>query len=122
AAGAFQIAVPAAIAAIVLALPDLLSCRAAGMLLVLVPSLLLSAAQWHPSPARYLPIAVGYAMAVEGMFAVARPWTLRDQIARANATPARTRAVSAFFLAVAAALLLCAAFFFPVSSDTLPLH
>ena len=104
-----------------LSLQELLSCRAAGMLLVLLPTPLLSAAQWHPSPARYLVIAAAYAMAVCGMVVVARPWVLRDAILRANATPARARLVSALFLAAGLALLVCAAAAFPVAPGTAPL-
>lgn len=104
------------------ALPDLLSCRAAGMLMLLVPTPILSAAQWHPSPFRYLAIAVSYAMVVAGMFATARPWLLRDAVLRANSTESRTRAVSAAFLVLAAAFLACAVFAFPVAPGTPPLR
>lgn len=117
-----QYLVPAAIIAIALSIPDLLSCRAVGMMLVLLPGPILSASQWHPSPARYFTIALAYAMAVEGMFVVARPWVLRNQIAGANASPNRTRAVSAVFLALGAVLLALAVFVFPVASGTEPLR
>ncbi len=120
--GLIQYAVPVAIVAICLAIPDLLSCRAAGMILVLAPVPVLSAAQWHPSAARYFPIALAYAMALEGMFAVSRPWVLRDQIMRANASPARARLVSAAFLVLAAALVLLAATAFPVEPGAEPLR
>ena len=110
-----QYALAAMILATCFALPELLSCRAAGMLMVLVPTPMLSAAQWHPSPCRYLVVAVAYAMVVAGMFTIARPWLLRDAVFAANATPRRARAVSAAFLALAAVFLFCAAFVFPVA-------
>lgn len=117
-----QWALAAMVAATCWALPGLLSCRAAGMLMVLVPTPMLSAAQWHPSPWRYLVIAVAYAMAVAGMFAIARPWLLRDAVFAANASETRTRAVSAAFLALGLSFLLCAALAFPVAPGAAPLR
>ncbi len=122
AAGILRYLALAAYFALVLALPDLLACRSAGLLLVLAPGPLLSAAQWHPSSARFFPIALAYAMAVCGMFVTARPWLLRDAVLRANSTPGRTRAVSAVFLALALALLACAFVVFPVASGAEPLR
>ena len=104
-----QFLLPAVVAAVCVFLPELLSCRAAGVLLVLLPAPLLSAAQWHPSPWRLLVVAVAYAMAVSGMFVVARPWLLRDAVAWTVAAPRRFRAVSAAFAVLALALLACAA-------------
>lgn len=100
---------PVVVAAVCVFLPELLSCRAAGALLVLLPTPLLSAAQWHPSPWRLLVVAVAYAMAVAGMFFVAKPWLLRDAIAWTTASPRRFRSVSAAFAVPALALLVCAA-------------
>ena len=100
---------PVVVAAVCVFLPELLSCRAAGALLVLLPTPLLSAAQWHPSPWRLLVVAVAYAMAVAGMFFVAKPWLLRDAIAWTTASPRRFRSVSAVFAVPALALLVCAA-------------
>ena len=117
-----QFALAAMVVSVCVALPELLSCRAAGMLMLLAPAPMLSAAQWHPSPCRYLVIAVAYAMAVSGMFVVARPWLLRDAVLRANATAGRTRAFSAAFLALGLAFLACAAFAFPVAHGAAPLR
>ncbi len=116
-----QVAFLALAAGVILAMPDLLSCRAAGMLFVLVPTPLLSAARWHPSPARLLVVLAAYAMAVAGMFWIAKPWILRDWILAANATPRRARAVSAAFLALGLALLICALLAFPLAPDARPL-
>ena len=104
-----QFLLPVVAVAVCVLLPELLSCRAAGALLVLVPAPLLSAAQWHPSPWRLLVVAVAYAMAVAGMFFVAKPWLLRDAVAWTTSSPRRFRAVSAAFAATALALLACAA-------------
>ena len=109
-----QLLLPASVAAVCIFLPELLSCRAVGILLVLLPSPLLSAAQWHPSPWRLLVVAVAYAMAVSGMFVVAKPWLLRDAIAWATAAPRRFRAVSAAFALLSLALLACAATVYPI--------
>ncbi len=115
-----QFLLPVSVAAICVFLPELLSCRAAGALLVLLPAPLLSAAQWHPSPWRLLVVAVAYAMAVSGMFFVAKPWLLRDAIAWTTASPRRFRAVSAAFALVALALFACAATVYPLPSPPAP--
>ena len=69
---------PVAIVAVWFCLGDLLSCRAVGGLMVLLPTPMLSAAQWHPSGWRYAVIVLAYAMAIFGMFVVAMPYLLRD--------------------------------------------
>ena len=89
-----QIFVPVAIAALIFVLPELLSCRTAGLLFVLLPAPLLSAAQWHPSVWRLVVVVSAYVFAVAGMFIVARPWYLRDAILFCNRTASRTRAFS----------------------------
>lgn len=112
---------PVSTIAICLVLRDLLACRAAGLLFVLIPTPLLAAARWHPSSARFLVIACAYVLVVAGMFAIAKPWLLRDWIVACNATSKRTRAVSAVFLAVAIAVLFCAVFVYPATPDMKPL-
>lgn len=119
--GVYQCFFPIAVVAVCTVLKDLLACRAAGILFALIPAPLLAAARWHPSPARYLVIVIAYILAVAGMFFIAKPWLLRDVILAANATEKRTRLVSALFLVCALAILLCAAVFYPVSPETLPL-
>lgn len=90
------------------ALNNLLACRAAGLIMVLVPAPLLSAAQWNVSPWRLPVIVTAYAIAVAGMFVVSRPWYLRDAITYANATPKRTRLFSAAFALLGVLLAICA--------------
>ena len=109
-----QVLLPVSVVAVCVFLPELLSCRAAGALLVLLPAPLLSAAQWHPSPWRLVAVAAAYAMAVAGMFVVAKPWLLRDAVTWTTASPRRFRAVSAAFALAALALLACAAFAYPL--------
>lgn len=89
-----QIFVPVSIAAMIFVLPELLSCRTTGLLFVLLPAPLLSAAQWHPSGWRLFVVLSAYVFAVAGMFFVARPWYLRDALFFCNRTPFRTRAYS----------------------------
>lgn len=96
------------IAAVWFLCEELLSCRAVGGLLALSPTLLLSTAQWHPSPYRYIPLVVGYLFAIAGMFVIAQPYHLRDVLHWCAATPGRTRLGGAV-LALLGALLLAAA-------------
>ena len=86
---------PLAIAAVWIFIPELLACRAAGGLLVLVPAPMLSAAAWHPSVWRYAVILYAYAMIVAGMYYIALPWLLRDHIDWAHRHPRRAKAVNA---------------------------
>ncbi len=97
-----------AIAAVWFLCEELLSCRAVGGLLALSPTLLLSAAQWHPSPLRYIPLIVGYLFAIAGMFVIAQPYHLRDVLHWCAATPGRTRLGGAV-LVLLGVLLLAAA-------------
>ncbi len=83
---------PISVAAVWLLLPDLLSCRAAGGVLALLPTPLISAAAWHPSPWRYAVLAVAYIMAVAGMCYIAWPWMLRDNISFVWSNPRRAAA------------------------------
>jgi hypothetical protein len=87
---------------------ELLSCRAVGALLALSPTLLLSAAQWHTSPLRYIPLVEGYLFAIAGMFVIAQPYHLRDVLHWCAATPGKTR-LGGIALVLLGALLLAAA-------------
>ncbi len=87
---------------------ELLSCRAVGGLLVLVPTVMLSSAQWHPSPLRYVALVVAYLFAVAGMFLVAQPYHLRDVLFWCAASPARTRLGGAILALLGLALLTAA--------------
>jgi len=88
---------------------DLLACRALGGLFALYPSALLPAAQWHPSPIRYVPLVAGYLLAVAGMFLIAQPYHLRDLLFWGASSLTRTRAVGAAATALFAVLLVAAA-------------
>jgi hypothetical protein len=99
---------PAAIVAVWLWVDELLSCRALGGVMVLIPTPLLSAAQWHPSPWRFVILLCAYALAVGGMILLALPYRGRDALFWAARTPGRLRllaslkAVFGLFLVVLA--------------------
>ena len=101
--------VPIVVASICIFTPDLLTCRAIGGLLVLVPTPMLSAAAWHPSPFRYVVIVYAYAMIVTGMYYIALPWLLRDHITWSLAKPVRSRTIAGIALALGLFLIALAA-------------
>lgn len=89
---------------------ELLSCRAVGGLLVLVPSIMLSSAQWHPSPLRYIALVIAYLFAVAGMFLVAQPYHLRNILFWCAGSPSRIRLGGAIPTLLGLALLVAALF------------
>ena len=95
---------PVAIAAVWFFLDDLLSCRAVGGLMVLLPTPMLSAAQWHPSPWRYVVIVLAFALAIFGMFVIAMPYLLRDLMAWS--TRSKQRFIRLVFLELFMGILL----------------
>lgn len=105
---------PAAIAAVWFFTPELLTCRAIGGLLVLLPTPMLSAAAWHPSPARYVVIIYAYAMIITGMFYIAQPWILRDHITWSQAKPIRSRTIASSAVALGLILVALAATVFRI--------
>ncbi len=109
---------PMAVAAVCIFIPDLLTCRAAGGLLVLVPAPMLSAAAWHPSLWRYAMIVYAYAMIIAGMYYIALPWLLRDHIVWAHRSPGRAKVLAAASLALGVLLvvLACTAYRLPPSA------
>ncbi len=109
------ILIPASVALIWIFIPELLTCRAIGGLLVLVPTPLLSAAAWHPSPARYIVIICAYAMIIKGMFYISLPYLMRDHLTWATATPTRQRGVSIAATAFGAILIALSLAVFPVA-------
>jgi len=88
------ILIPIAIASVCVFTPDLLTCRAIGGLLVLIPTPMLSSAAWHPSPFRYVVIVYAYAMIVAGMYYIALPWLLRDHINWSLDKPVRSKTIA----------------------------
>ena len=97
--------IPVATLSVCIFTPDLLTCRAIGGLLVLVPTPMLSAAAWHPSPLRYVVIVYAYAMILAGMYYIALPWLLRDHITWSYAKPIRSRIVASLAVILGAALI-----------------
>jgi hypothetical protein len=106
---------PAAAAAVPLAwiaTPELLSCRAIGGLLALLPAPVLLAARFHPSPWRLAVVTPMYLLAVAGMWLMMSPYRLRDAIGAVTRTPARLRlaGLAAALLGLFLATLSCTAF------------
>lgn len=97
--------VPIAIASVCIFTPELLTCRAIGGLLVLIPTPMLSAAAWHPSPFRYVVTIYAYVMIVAGMYYIALPWLLRDHITWSLAKPVRSRAIATASVTLGLALI-----------------
>ncbi len=106
--------IPIAIASVCFFTPELLTCRAIGGLLVLVPTPMLSAAAWHPSPLRYVVIVYAYVMIVTGMYYIALPWLLRDHITWSLAKPVRSRTIAITSLVLGLFLTILAATAFKV--------
>ena len=75
------VAAPVVFFLIVFFVNELLSARALGGLLVLLPSPMLTAARWHPSELRLVVVVLAYAMAIEGMVLLLSPFVLRKQAA-----------------------------------------
>ncbi|MCE9615131.1 MAG: hypothetical protein K8T26_12705 [Lentisphaerae bacterium] len=74
--------VPAAVVLVVVFVDELLAARALGGLLILVPTPLLEVARWHPSAARYVVIALAYAMVISGAVLVTIPYAFRKACER----------------------------------------
>jgi len=74
--------------------PEFLSVRALGMLLLLAAEPLLSAAFLHPETSRLLLVTLAYAWILLGLFWVGMPFLLRDQITWVSKTPNRWRAMA----------------------------
>jgi len=88
---------------------DLLSCRAAGGLALIIPGPLLDAARFYPSPEnpssmRLIAVSLAYIMIVKGILVVARPYTLRNNINWITSKPRRMRISGAICLILAIAL------------------
>jgi hypothetical protein len=101
---------PVSILAICVLVDELLSCRALGAILVLLPSVMLSSAQWHPSPWRYVMLELAYVFALIGMVAIAQPFRLRDIILWFSKTPRRLRVTASANALLALLLVLIGLF------------
>jgi hypothetical protein len=56
---------------------ELLAPRALGGIMILAPAPLLAAARWHPSPWRYVVIAIAYALVIKGIALILSPYLFR---------------------------------------------
>lgn len=77
------------------AMPDLLSARALGGILALIPAPVLQVARAHPSDWRLVVVALMYLMALAGMTLMMAPYLLRDGIEWLSRTDWRLRASGA---------------------------
>jgi hypothetical protein len=87
---------------------EFLAVRALGIFCLLAAEPLLDAAFFRYEPARLLVTVFAYVLIVAGLFWVAAPYLLRDQISWSTRTPARWRIVHGVTLLYGAALLACA--------------
>ena len=99
---------PVSYVLIIFFLDELLPVRALGGLLLLAPTPMLDAARWHPSPWRFVIIALAFAWVIWGMVLVVTPFRLRQAAAFWIATDGRCRLagllgvlVGAFLIALA---------------------
>jgi len=89
-------------------MPDLLSCRAAAAIAMLLPMPLILAVRAEPSLWRLVPVSLGYLCAVGGMDVMLYPWHHRDLLFWLAAKPGRMRIAGALMLLAAATLFLAA--------------
>lgn len=85
---------------------DLLTCRALGALLALIPSPILRSS-WHlDTNWRYVLVILAYAMAITGMMLILGPFRMRQALAWGAQHPARLRLAGVLGSGVAGLLLL----------------
>lgn len=117
------ILIPIAIFSVCIFIPELLTCRASGGLLVLIPGPILSAAAWHPSLWRYVLIVYAYVMILAGMYYIGLPWLMRDHITWVHQSPKRARWVASVATGLGLLLVLLAFTAYPVDSiPQIPTH
>ncbi len=87
---------------------EFLAVRALGVLCLLAAEPLLDAAFLRYEPARLLVTVFAYVLVVAGLFWVATPYVLRDQINWTSRTPERWRLFHGATLLFAIAMLACA--------------
>jgi hypothetical protein len=103
--GALFLITPLVIVAVCVFVDELLAPRALGVLLILLPSVLLAAARWHPSAWRYVMIVTAYAMVLKGSALVLAPYLFRMTVTRFLASPGACRAWGGVALFYGAALV-----------------
>ncbi len=102
--------IPLAIVLVGVFVDELLAVRALGGLLLLLPTPLLAAARWHPSPWRYVVIALAYMLVLKGATLVAAPYLFRLAVERWLGTDAACRRWGGVALAAGIGLLVLGAF------------
>ena len=86
-------------------MPDLLSCRALGGLLCLLPAPVLQLARFHDSPWRLVVVVLMYMFAVVGMVLLMNPYHLRNAISWLSAKAPRQRTAGAVVAAIGVVLI-----------------
>ncbi len=84
---------------------ELLAPRALGGIMILVPSPLLAAARWHPSPWRYLVLVAAYILVIKGIALILSPYLFRLAGERIIKTQALCRAWGGLGMALATLLI-----------------
>lgn len=88
---------------------EFLAVRALGIFCLLAAEPLLDAAFLRYEPARLLVTVLAYLLVVAGLFWVATPYLLRDQLGWTARTTTRWRTMHALWLVYGIALIVCAA-------------
>lgn len=91
---------------------EFLAVRALGILSLLGAEPLLDAAFFRYETSRLLVTVFAYALVIAGLFWVASPYLLRDQISWTSRNDARWRSFHGMLLAYGAAVLVCAIAFY----------
>ncbi|HMO50618.1 MAG TPA: hypothetical protein PKE26_01120 [Kiritimatiellia bacterium] len=89
-------------------LDELLAARALGGLLMLIPTFMVDAARWHPSPWRLVVVSVAYIMVIAGIWIVLSPYKFRAWTSWLMATGGRRTVSGITLVALAAALAITA--------------
>jgi hypothetical protein len=91
---------------------EFLAVRALGILCLLAAEPLLDAAFFRYEVSRLLVTVFAYILVIAGLFWLASPYLLRDQISWTSRSDARWRSLSALLLAYGAAVIVCAIAFY----------
>ncbi len=110
---ALYLLTPASLFLLINYMDELLAPRALGGFLLLASHPLLKAAQWHPSPARLVVVAIAYAWIIAGMALILSPYLFRRTTQRFLATPRASRTLGAAKLFSALILLILSLTLYP---------
>lgn len=92
-------------------MPEFLSVRALGMLLLLAAEPVLSSAFLRPEVTRLFLVVLAYGWILAGLFWVGMPWLLRDEIRWITERSRRFRSAAIFGVGYGVVVLMCAVLF-----------